>query len=198
MEKFSKFNDPCTGINPFIQQPLRKISIWKCILNIPLYLLSLIFPLILFKIKTNINIKNKIQIMICNASSDYDVLICKKYFKIKHFYFLRNFEFYDLKSKKVNKINKPCVLFVEGERTNNKSLLSYSCPYKIDAVCYIKYDVVFCYGSKFKYLLSLLSNVNLVKLEAKESNDPYELRNMCGFQVKFTWEDKSNFIKMLK
>lgn len=197
MEKFSKFNDPCTGINPFIQQPYRKISIWKIILNLPLYLISFLFPLVLFKIKSNIKIKNKIEIMICNASSDYDILILKKLFKIKYFYFLRNYEFYDLQLKKVLIINKPCVLFVEGERTNNRSILTYSCPYKIDAVCFIKYDSVFCYGSKFKYLLNILSNDNIVNVKAKDSNDPYELKNMCGYQVKFTWSDKNNFYKLL-
>lgn len=202
MEKFSKFNDPFTGINPFVQGKLRSYSIFKCLIFYPIYLLSKLHPIffkLLFSIKISGKINQQPKTMICNSASTFDIPILKYILGIKNFYFLRCGNFYDKNQFLIKRITKPCIVFVEGTSTNNKSILNYNCNFKIDSVCCIKYTEVYCYGSYIRYLASLLSNENKIEINFKQTQDPKDLIKISNLkQVKFTYKDKEEFNKLLK
>lgn len=94
---------------------------------------------------------------------------------------------------------KPCVMFVEGTSTNNKCILKFKCNIKIDSVCCIIYSDVYCYGSYFNYIMTLLSNTNKVEILYKKTEFSEELVKLSGMkQVKFTYKDKDEFNKLIK
>lgn len=202
MEKYSKYNDPFTGINPFIQPKLKSVSILKCIIYFPVYLLSFIHPIFLkffFDIKQEFKIDHNIRTMICNSSSEFDTKLLRWIFGIKNFYFLRDDGMYDLKFSLVKKIKKPCCIFVEGTPTNNKSILKFKCNMKIDSVCCIKYSDVYCYGNYMKYIMTLLSNTNKVHITYKKTEFAEDLIKISGLkQVNFNYQDKEKFYKLIK
>ncbi|WUR03030.1 uncharacterized protein VNE69_03242 [Vairimorpha necatrix] len=201
MEKFSKFNDPFTGINPFIQTKLKPINKLKAIIFLPIYLLSLIHPVflrLLFKIKIENKPIKQIRTMICNSVTPFDIPLLKMIFKINNFYFLRDDNFYDKNFKRVKKVIKPSIIFCEGTSTNNKSLLKFNCNFRVDSVCFLKYDQVYTYGSFCKYLFSILSNTNTVEIKFKHTDDSKDLTKISGVkQVKFTYKDKEDFMKLI-
>lgn len=208
MEKFSKFNDPSSGINPFIQ-PKQKPLLWfdyiKFIILYPIYLLSIPFPFLLrviFTIKVDSVRYDKISIGICNSSSYFDKRILRHVLGIKNFYFVRDGKYYtsfeDSETRNCKKLIKPCVLFVEGTMTNNRAILQYETPTKIDFVCFIKYSSVFVYGSWFRYLVGILSNGLTVEFRSIASSDPKQIAQLGNVPiVKFNYKDRKRFMNTL-
>lgn len=205
MEKFSKFNDPSSGVNPFIQPKTRSLTLMnylKFAFVFPIYLLSYIFPSflpIIFNIKFFNKQDKKIRVGICNSSSHLDRRIIKLVFGIKNFYYVRDGRYYQFSENnnlvECKKIIKPCFLFPEGTRANNRSVLSYETPTKIDVACFIKYSEVFVYGSYFKYLVSILSNGLSIEVKTDDKKSLGELGGVPT--VKFNYKDKENFYNEL-
>ncbi|KAF9764457.1 hypothetical protein NGRA_0564 [Nosema granulosis] len=201
MEKFSKFNDPSSGVNPFIQpksKSLSCINYIKFAVFYPFYLLSFIFPFILsliFTIKIDSKFNKNFRVGICNSSSYLDKRLLRLFFGVENFYYVRDCKYYELNGRECKKIAKPCFLFPEGTSTNNRAVLKHEVPTKVDVVCFIKYSEVFVYGSFFKYLVSILSNGLKIEIKTSESQD---LSSLGGVPtVKFNYKDKEQFIKEL-
>lgn len=207
MEKFSKFNDPSSGINPFLQPKPKSLTLknyFIFMLYAPLYLLSFIFPSILpliFTFEINNEKLNKMRVCICNSSSSLDKYVVKYVFRIKNCYYVRDGKFYEFKeedSQEVQKIQKPCFLFPEGTRTNNRALLDFTVPTRIDLVCFIKYSEVYLYGSFFKYLVSIISNGLTIEIKTKETSEVQTLSKLGNVPVvKFDYKDKYEFMNKL-
>lgn len=204
MEKFSEFNDPFTGINPFVNLKIFKIkpiNLFKTLFLLPIFLL------IYLKINTItlfIKIRNKPKKIkghiACNSSSIFDKYIIKHLFgNISQFYLTKT----GFKNEKgtVSVLPKDAIIYVEGCNTNNQGLLRFVRNIKVDYVMGLKYSsgCIFMYGNFFKFLCLFLSNDNFCYVQIKESENISDLKEVCDMpQLDLGVEDKERFMNLIK
>ncbi|KCZ79636.1 hypothetical protein H312_02976 [Anncaliia algerae PRA339] len=203
MEKFSDFNDPFTGVNPFVNPKLFKVTlveILKGLLMLPIYLLIYLkVNTISFFIKISPNIKRFKGHIACNSSSIFDRYVIKHILgNIPQFYLTKTG--YRTKNGILSSIPKDAVIFVEGCNSNNKGLLKFVRNIKVDYVMGLKYSdgCIYMYGSYFKFLCKFLNGGNFCDVQIKRSEDINDLMEVCNLpQLDFGVEDKERFLKMV-
>lgn len=185
MEKYSKFKDPLTGINPFIQPKQKALdlkTVMYAIIRLPIYILYLLgLPVIglLIKIQKKCNLKPK-GLIFCNSASEFDEEIIKKAFKINSF----------TKSRL-----KTGVYFPEGARSNNTMILSYEG--ESDYAIGLKYnsECVYTYGSRIGWLIRFLGSDNHVEVNVIEGSDLCKATKLPKSVLNS--EDKKRFLELL-
>lgn len=183
MEKYSKFKDPVTGINPFLQpksKPITFTVLLFAILKFPIYILFLCgFPVVGFLIK--IVRKDKTTpngLIVCNSASEFDKEIVKKVFKISLFGNLKY---------------KTCVYFPEKTNSNNAVILNFKdinyCDYSIG----LKYsnECIYMYGNRILWLIRFLGNSNKVEINVVNGLNLEKATNLQ--KVIFDFKDKERF-----
>lgn len=187
MEKYSRFKDPLTGINPFIQPKQKKITlktILLAIIRLPIYVLYLIgFPVInhLIKIKRKGNVKPR-GLIYCNSATEFDKSVIKKGLDLHVF---GNFKF------------KTCVHFPEGTTTNNTAILNYKSEEDSDYVIGLRYskECIYMYGNRILWLIRFLGSSNTVEIDVKAGGD---LSNVTSLpRVIFDHQDKYKFLGLV-
>lgn len=187
MEKYSKFRDPLTGINPFIN-PTRKHITFPiflfALLRLPIYLLYLCgLPVIraLIRINRKDNLVPKGQI-ICNFASDFDKAIIKSALGLSQFEPLKH---------------KTSVSFPEMTASNNKGILLY----RSDGAEYsigLKYneECIYMYGNRLLWLIRFLGTFNKVDITVMKGGD---LSKATGLpRLMLDSKDKVKFISLVK
>ncbi|ADM11976.1 uncharacterized protein Eint_080400 [Encephalitozoon intestinalis ATCC 50506] len=204
MEKFSKYNDPLSGINPFVEikkKPLSILDYLKAILKIPLVPLLLGTRINVVQLLVRIK-SNKIErpkVLAANASSLLDIFVLKYLTGIKNFYYVTESGFVDARTGHFCvKTIEPCVLFPEGCRTNNRAVLQFARDIKVDHVCGIKYskECIDMYGNPIWFILRLLASGGTVDINFRKSNDLSDICKLSGLpQVKWASKDKDRFVE---
>lgn len=188
MEKFSRFNDPLTGINPFIAPRYKPISakmIVVAIIRFPIYVLYRMgLPVIGFLI--DVRKKSKVHpkgLIYCNSVAEFDKEVVKKAFRIGLFGYFKH---------------TTCVVFPENTNTNNKAVLRYQASEDCDYVIGLKYseNCIYMYGSKLLWLLRFLGEKGHVTVDALKGNRLDKAASVP--MVIFGPEDKKRFMSMLK
>lgn len=204
MEKFSKYNDPFSGINPFVNSRRSSISIFgyfKILLKIPLVLLLLgtNINVVQFLIRINSNKKVKPKVLASNASSFLDMFVLKYLTGINNFYYVTESGFIDARNGRLHrKIAEPCVLFPEGCQTNNRAILQFVRNIEVDHVCGIRYkgECINMYGSFIRFIFGFLASRNIVDVRFKRSSDLDDICKLSSLpQVKWTSKDKDRFME---
>lgn len=173
MEKFCKFIDPMTGINPFLPPKYKKITLKvliKGLLFIPLWILYK-FNVISIRWFIHIKVKRHMRLVkkiFANSVTNFDKEIINSAFDINGI-----------------------IEFPEKAQTNNLALLSYSgdCDYVVG----LKYtnECIYMGGSYFKWLIRFLGTSNIVYVDCARSNN---LEQVTGLKTtKFTYKDKEYF-----
>ncbi len=188
MEKFSKFKDPLTGINPFIAPEIPSLNfmiVLKAILNFPLYILYLLgLPVVnlLFKIKKNAKEIPK-GLIYSNSVTEFDKEIIKNVLKIKIFGKFKN---------------QTCVYFPENTNTNNRAILKYDNKEECNYVIGLKYssNCIYLYGNRLFWLLNFLGNERTVEVVLEKGNNLKKAANLP--ESTFGSEDKLNFMKLIE
>ncbi|KMV65575.1 hypothetical protein M970_080450 [Encephalitozoon cuniculi EcunIII-L] len=204
MEKFSKYNDPLSGVNPFVNPRHRAPSVLG-------YLKALLkAPLVLLLFGTNINVvqflvkitSNKItgpKVLAANASSFLDIFVLKYLTGIRNFYYVTESGFIDVRTGRFSKkATEPCVLFPEGCQTNNKAVLQFSRDVEVDHVCGIRYTggCINMYGGFAGFILRFLASKNAVEIKFKKCSSLHAICELSGLpQVKWTSRDKDRFMR---
>ena len=186
MEKFSKFKDPMTGINPFLNPKYKKITInivLLAILKLPIYLLYLCgFPVLRFLISIKIKKKEAPKgIIFCNSVTRFDKDILKIGLGINSTDYLKS---------------KTKIIFPEGTNSNNLAILKYE-KSNPDWSIGLKYsnECIYMYGNKLKWLVGFLGNSNSVEVNILKECD---ISKAAGLpQVKLNKEDKERFLKLV-
>lgn len=158
MERFSRFKDPLTGINPFLAPKYRPITPWvvaRAIARLPLYFLYLaglpVLPLLI-----EIRQKSKQQpagLIYVNSATRFDKGV------LRHLYGIKAFEFAKAKT---------CAVFPEGAATNNQGILHYANERDCEYVVGLRYtsDCIVMRGASFlerlRWLVGFLGHANAV------------------------------------
>lgn len=187
MEKYSKFKDPLTGINPFIQPKKKKITlkmILLAIIKLPVYILYLLgFPVVgfLIKIKKKSIIKPH-GLIYCNSATEFDKSIVKAGLNIATF---GNFKF------------KTCVFFPEKTTTNNTAILKYEDENDADYVVGLRYsnECIYMYGNRFLWLIRFLGSSNTVEIDIKTGSNLSSAASLP--RVIFDYKDKAKFLDLV-
>ncbi|KAI5148504.1 hypothetical protein ENBRE01_0365 [Enteropsectra breve] len=176
MEKFSKFNDPFTGINPFIAPKYRKITA-RCVLlaliRLPIFVLWMLgIPCISALI--SIRIRSKIKpsgLVYANAASFFDKAVIKAVYGSTH---IR-------------------VVFPEETRTNNRAVLQHSASKKSSYAIGLTYspECVYLYGNKAAWLIRFLGGENTVSVNCESGTDISQASGLP--RVQLTVFDKIRF-----
>ena len=186
MEKFSGFNDPMTGINPFIAPRIPKITfltVLKAILKLPIYFLYLlglpVLPLLISISKTTAIVPKKL--IYANRSTDFDFDV------IRHVYGITQFNYIP---------NTTCVIFPEKVRSNNKAILKFS-EDSSDYVIGLKYsaEAVYVYGSRILWLISFLGSSPKVEVKCLKGSNLPEAAGLP--KVSLDFNDKKAFMKII-
>lgn len=176
MEKFSKFNDPLTGINPFISIKSKRLSFTNYVnafLKAPIYILYLLgLPVLPLLIRIRVlTSENPSRIIFANSVSQFDKEIIRNCF---------------------GNIN---VIFPEGASTNNRGVLKYegNCDYVIG----LKYSesCIYMYGSRWNWLLNFLSSTNTVDVRCIKGNELERAVNVP--KLSFDKNDKFRFMELV-
>lgn len=186
MEKYSKFKDPMTGINPFIQPKYKKITFMTVLIAIarmPIYLAYLMgFPVLKFLI----SIKRKDNgipkgIIFCNSVTPFDRDVLKAALGIGLAGYMKS---------------KCHVVFPEGTNSNNLSILKYERS-NSDWSIGLKYtnECIYLYGNRFLWLLGFLGNFNSVEIYTSEGNDISKAARLP--QATLSKEDKKRFMELI-
>lgn len=188
MEKFSGFNDPLTGINPFMAPRYRPVSTRMIVLaaiKFPIYVLYCLgFPVLDLLIE--IRRKSKIQpkgLICCNSVTEFDREIVKKVFRIGFFGYFKH---------------KTCVVFPENASTNNKAVLKYQSPEDFEYAIGLRYseNCIYMYGSRLLWLIRFLGEKGHVTVNVLKGSSLDEAVSVP--MVIFGSEDKKRFMSMLK
>ncbi|KAG0439708.1 hypothetical protein DMUE_2246 [Dictyocoela muelleri] len=199
MEKFSKFSDRKTGINPFIskRQKFKLINIWRLFFRIPLiilYFLNINIIKYLIKIKIidksgnynkNMRLMNIISV---NSVSIFDELILKTLFP--------EYKIINLKEKIKNPVRNRSIVFIEETNSNGDCMLKFPL-FKSDHVVFLKYndESIFMYGSKIFFYLCFFSSENWVKITIeKGTSDKFKELTVCS---ELSLNDKNNFFELV-
>lgn len=204
MEKFSSYNDPFYGINPFINPRQRRRSFMqylKVLVKIPLAAIMFATNLdvvgLLVRIRSNAAAGPRI--VAANASSFLDVYVLRHLTGITNFYYVTKDGFVGLQDGRFYlEAAEPCVLFPEGCRTNNRAILQFVRDVRVDHVCGLKYTegCVGLYGGYLGLLLGFLSSSNEVRVEFRRSSNLLDICKASGLpQVKWGLEDRNEFMK---
>lgn len=185
MERYSKFKDPLTGINPFIQLNPKRITIKTIILaflRLPIYFMWLLgFPTIKFLISIKRKDKNIPKGLIhCNSATIFDSAILSTAFDIK----------------KTNILgNRTIVKFPEGASSNNRSILKYiqsDCDWSVG----LKYsdECIYLYGNRYLWLLRFLGSYNTVDIGTCKGSDLCKASGLP--QSSLSKDDKIRFLSL--
>jgi hypothetical protein len=206
MEKFSAFNDPVLGINPFVNPARPRVTFCGCLkalLKLPLLLLLLTTNLNVAPLLISIKCRERPRpgVLASNASSFLDVHVLRHLTGITRFYYVTSSGFLDVKSGKFcPRISRPCVIFPEGCRTNNRAVLQFVRDVKVDHVCGLRYTgpCVNLYGSISRFFGAFLASENSVAVEFRGTDSLDEICEAAGLpQVKWGASDKLNFMKLV-
>lgn len=204
MEKYSHFNDPFTGINPFISPPLKNLSmgcVVVALLRLPLVLLMYMgvntLPLL-------ISIKGKKQrlrgVVACNSSSVFDKYVVREVLGNIPLFHLKMDGFLGEGGRHVQCLPDNAVVFVEGCSSNNRSILQFVRPIRVDYVLGLRYnsECIYMYGSYWRFLLSFLATKNYVKVDVMKTNSASKLVCVTGLQqVALGASDKKRFMELV-
>lgn len=188
MEKFSKFKDPLTGINPFLAptgMPITIKTIVMALLTLPIYLLYLLnLPVvnILFTIKLYLKDLPK-GLIYSNSVTFFDKRIIQETQKISKFGRLKNWT---------------CAFFPEKTNTNNKGILKYENEDSCEYVIGLKYssNCVYLYGSKLRWFINFLGNRRTVEIRV---NKGFDLSGATGLpKLSLDYQDKLAFLEILQ
>jgi len=186
MERYSKFKDPLTGINPFIQPTPKRITFPMflfAILRLPIYLLYLCgLPVqrALIRIHRKDSLVPKGQI-ICNSATEFDKAIVKSALGVSLFGEFKH---------------KTSVSFPEMTTSNNRSIL----PFKGENSDYsvgLKYteECIYMYGNRLLWLIRFLGSFNSVEVTVMKGGDLPKAAGMP--RVMFGKKDKEKFMSIL-
>lgn len=204
MEKYSGYNDPLSGINPFLnpkKQTHSFIDYLKGLLSLHIILLLFMTNLnvvrFLIRIKSNEVVKPRI--IAANASSFLDVYVLRYLTGIKNYYYLSDDGFIDIGSNRVcQKPLEPCVVFPEGCRTNNRAVLQFVRNINVDHVCGLRYsgECINLYDGLIGFILRFLASRNSVSVQFKRSTNMKDICEVSGLpQVKWSVQDRNEFMK---
>lgn len=188
MEKFSGFNDPLTGINPFIAPRCKPISTKTLVIaamRFPIYILYCLgFPVLRFLIE--IKKKSTSQpkgLIYCNSVTEFDKNIVKEVFGISLFGYFKH---------------KTCVMFPENASTNNRAILRHQRSEECEHVIGLKYseNCIYMYGSRLQWLVGFLGEKGYVTISTLKGNNLSEAVSVPLVMLDF--EDKKRFMSMIK
>ncbi|ELA41270.1 uncharacterized protein VICG_01643 [Vittaforma corneae ATCC 50505] len=188
MEKYSKFKDPLTGINPFLQpkpKPITMAVFFLAIIRFPIYILFLCgLPVVGMLIR--INRKDNISpsgFIVCNSASEFDKEIIKKAFGIKQFGHFKH---------------KTCVCFPEKTNSNNTAILSFKEPGYCDYSIGLKYssECIYMYGNRFLWFVRFLGSFNTVDVRVTKGSSLEMATSLPKVMLGFT--DKERFLTLIK
>lgn len=203
MEKFSVYNDPLSGVNPFVaRRPAHSFTayIWALV-KAPLVLLMFLSGLNPVCLLTSI--RSSIQpgllrprIVAANASSFLDMYVLRHLTGIRNFYYVAEHGFVDVWSGSVcQRPAEPCVVFPEGCRTNNRGVLQFVRDVQVDHVCGIRYSGP-CGDASLQSLLDILASGCSVAVEIKRSTRLKDICELSGLpQVRWTLSDRNEFVR---
>lgn len=204
MEKFSAYNDPLSGINPFVNPKRRPYSVLGCLRALAL------IPLALVMLWTNVNVVQllvgirspkppKARVLAANASSFLDVFVLKYLTGIRNFYYVTDSGFVDVHTGQFHqRVAEPCVLFPEGCRTNNRAILQFTRDVRVDHVCCLGYsgECINMYGGLLGFVPRFLASRCSVDVRFRKSTDPHDICELGGLpQVRWTSKDRDRFME---
>ncbi|KAM0671226.1 hypothetical protein CWI42_090440 [Ordospora colligata] len=204
MEKYSAYNDPLSGVNPFTDRKGTRYSILeytKAILKIPFLVIMLVtnIDVVRYLITIRSNTLGKPRVLAANSSSFLDMHVLRHLTGIRNFYYVTETGYIDARSNKfISSVVEPCVLFPEACRTNNRAVLQFSRNVRVDYVCGIKYngDCVNLYGNRFWFMLRFLASNCSVDVKFKQSTDIQYISKLSGLpQVIWSAKDKNRFVE---
>ncbi|KAG5860469.1 hypothetical protein KMI_01g01040 [Encephalitozoon hellem] len=204
MEKFSGYNDPVSGINPFVDSRRSSISIFdyfRVILKIPLILLLLgtNINVVQFLVRINPSARVRPRVLASNASSFLDIFVLKYLTGINNYYYVTESGFVDARNGRFcKKAEEPCVLFPEGCQTNNRAILQFVRDVEVDYVCGIRYkgECINMYGNFLGFIFRFLASRSSVDVRFKKSSDLGDICKLSSLpQVKWSSKDKDRFMK---
>ncbi|KAH9410986.1 hypothetical protein HK407_09g14000 [Ordospora pajunii] len=204
MEKYSAYNDPLSGVNPFIDRKRASYSILeyiKAMLKIPLLVVMLAtnIDVVKYLIRIRSNAAGRPRILAANSSSFLDMYVLRHLTGIRNFYYVTETGYADASSNKfTSNVVEPCVVFPEGCRTNNRAVLQFSRNIRVDHVCGIKYngECVNLYGSCFWFMLRFLASNSSVDVKFKQSMDIQAISRLSGLpQVIWSAKDRNRFVE---
>ncbi|ORD94684.1 hypothetical protein ECANGB1_2788 [Enterospora canceri] len=176
MEKYSEFNDPYTGINPFLRPRCVRIGMGvliRALVVLPVYIL---YRLGLVSVRRIITVEEKRRIPLykkiyANSVGEFDEEIIRSSCDVRG-----------------------TLLFPEGATTNNRCILSYG-DEKCDYVVGLRYspECIYSGGSRLTWLIRFLGSRRRVVVDCERGSN---LERVTGLkQVKLTQKDKEKFIK---
>lgn len=186
MEKYSKFKDPLTGINPFLEPKYKKVTpltIIMALFRLPIYFAYLLgLPVIGFLISIKRKDNNSPKgIIFCNSITEFDKDILKKALGID--------------SSKFTK-SKNHLIFPEGTNSNNMAVLKYD-KTGADWSVGLKYsnECIYLYGNRLLWLIRFLGNFNTVEVRAIKGSD---IASAAGLPLSnLTKNDKICFLELV-
>lgn len=188
MEKYSRFKDPLTGINPFLQpkpKPITASMVLLALLRLPVYILFLCgLPVVGMLVK--INRKDSTTpsgFIVCNSASEFDKEIVKRVFKVKRFGYFKY---------------KTCVYFPEKTASNNTAILSFKEPEHCDFSIGLRYSpsCIYMYGSRLLWLVRFLGSFNTVDVRVTEGASLEAAAALP--KVVFDFTDKERFLALVE
>ena len=205
MEKYSQFNDPFTGINPFVnpvRRDMRLVDLVVSLLRLPLLLL---LYLDINVISALISIKCKPArvrgLVACNSSSVFDTYVVKAVLGNVPCFHLAHIGFVNMKGEPVSALPATSVVFVEGCSSNNRSILRFVRHVPVDYVLGLRYnpECIYMHGSYIRFLLGFLAAGNTVNVGIKQTKNAGDLLEITGLkQVGLSLEDKERFLRVCR
>lgn len=204
MEKYSHFNDPFTGINPFISPPPKKLSLCGVVVALLRLPLVVLMHLGVNTLPLLISIKGRRQrlrgVVACNSSSVFDRYVVRAVLGRVPLFHLREDGFLSESGRHVQSLPDNAVVFVEGCSSNNRSILQFVRPIRVDYVLGLRYnpECIYMYGSYWRFLLGFLATKNHVKADVMKTSSASKLTCVTGLQqVALGVADKKRFMELV-
>lgn len=204
MEKYSHFNDAFTGINPFIGPSPGRPSLCDVVIALLRLPLAALMHLGVNTVPFLISIKGKKQrlkgVVACNSSSVFDKYVVRAVIGKTPLFRLLDDGFLSESGRHVQSLPDNAVVFVEGCSSNNRSILQFVRPIRVDYVLGLRYnpECIYMYGSYWRFLLGFLATKNHVKVDVMKTNSASMLMNVTGLQqVALNASDKKMFMELV-